>query len=194
MDQETRNLLNTAKKDPTEENIGRLKRLYVRQGVQMCINGSRCLEFVGKTQILCNTCVKQIPCGAGQTEEILNVAQKAFQRGVPRSLWLISPGVYTQLVRVDIPRVRSQTPLGLPFIKLGHLNPLQRELVASLRKKGCYILPYSLLSAKNGMQVLSAIAPQLILVDGTHNLKNNIRTKRLREYITNNKPEIVAFS
>lgn len=137
-----------------------------------------------------------IGCGHGKTAITLMVAYRAFKKGIQRSVLLIPPDVYYQLVKVDIPRVRSWTQLAVPFIKLGRVNAFQRELAASRGKKGCYILPYSMLSTKNGTQVLTSIAPQLIIADEAHNLKNksSAKTRRLMEYITNNNPEFVALS
>lgn len=78
MDQETRKQLQKTKKDPTEENVDKLAKLYVRQGTKMCsCENGRCSHWDNPTpyclepsnmntwiQMLgpfCDTCVKQMP-------------------------------------------------------------------------------------------------------------------------------------
>lgn len=124
------------------------------------------------------------------------VAYRAYKKGIERSLLLVPPDVYFQLIKRDIPFVRARTPLTIPFIKLGRADAAQREMAATSGKRGCYILPYSMLSTKNASQVLNWIAPQLIIADEAHNLKNRsaAKTKRLMEYMNANHPEFVALS
>lgn len=138
-----------------------------------------------------------IGCGFGKTAITLLVAYRAFRRGIKKSILLIPPEVYLQLVKTDIPKERGRTPLGgLPFIKLGKAGAYEREIAAENTTAGCFIMPYSMLSTKNAEQVLKSIAPQLIIADEAHTLKNReaARTKRLMRYVEANNPQFVALS
>lgn len=138
-----------------------------------------------------------IGCGFGKTAITLLIAYRAFRRGIKKILLLVPADVYLQLVKTDIPKEKARTPLdGLPFIRLGKAGAEEREIAADSNKFGCYIMPYSMLSVKNSERIIQMIAPQLIIADEAHNLKNKnaARTKRLMRYIEANAPQFVALS
>lgn len=138
-----------------------------------------------------------VGCGWGKTAITLMIAQRAFRfRGIKKTLLLVPPDVYNQLVRTDIPFINERTPLTVPFIKLGRSDLFQRNIAAGSNYIGCYILPYSLLSTKDATDILNAIAPQLIIADEAHTLKNKTaaKTRRLMDYVNANHPEFVALS
>jgi hypothetical protein len=137
-----------------------------------------------------------IGCGWGKTAVSLMVAYRAFKKGIRKSLLLVLPDVYNQLVRTDIPFIRERTALEMSFIKLGRSTADQRIQAANSPRVGCYILPYSILSTRDASTILNAIAPQLIIADEAHTLKNRTaaKTKRLMDYINANHPQFVALS
>lgn len=141
-----------------------------------------------------------VSVGAGKTLISLMVAERAYQNGVERSLLLVPPEVFAQLVTRDINYARQHVPLSVPLMKLGGITKQKRLAYARSGRPGCYILPYSCLSTTDSSDLLDMIQPDLIIADEAHRLKNAkaARTKRVfgrHGYVTKH-PEIqmVAMS
>lgn len=138
-----------------------------------------------------------IGVGHGKTAISLMIAQRAYEKGTHASLLMIPPQVYAQLTERDIPWARRRVNLSVPFIGLGNLSPQKRMRLARAGQRGCYILPYSLLSVKDTEQLLELIRPELLIADEAHNLKNSsaARTRRIRRYMDHvDNLEMVAMS
>jgi hypothetical protein len=139
-----------------------------------------------------------IGVGHGKTFISLLCAALAFERGMRKTLLLVPPEVYPQLVLRDIPQARRDLVLfGLPFMYLGGETQRKRKAIVTSDKRGCYVMPYSLLSTKDSSFMLEAIRPELIIADEAHCLKNlqsSARTKRVRTYCEERDPHFVALS
>jgi hypothetical protein len=139
-----------------------------------------------------------IGVGHGKTFITLLCAALAFQRGQRKSLLLVPPEVYPQLVTRDIPQARRDLVLfGLPFLYLGGETQRKRRAIVTSDKRGCYVMPYSLLSTTDSSFMLDHIRPELIIADEAHclkNIKDSARAKRVKAYIEERDPHFVAVS
>lgn len=138
-----------------------------------------------------------IGVGWGKTLITLMVANRAFvRREASRSLLIVPSQVYHQLTHTDIPWARKRVDLRVPFILMGGKSKQERLAISSSGKKGCYVLPYSLLSAKDAHDVIQGIEPDLVILDEAHWVKNAdaARTKRIMSYIQQRQPRLVALS
>lgn len=133
-----------------------------------------------------------IGVGWGKTLVTLEIAAAAFLSGKQRILLLVPSHVMSQLVIQDIPWARRRVVLhDVPFLPLNG-SGAQRKAVAKSGRAGCYIMPYSALSTRDGEEWLRSISPQVIIGDEAHNLRHQsaARTKRLLKLIRpENKPD-----
>lgn len=138
-----------------------------------------------------------IGVGWGKTLITLMIADLAPEMyNVERSMLFVPPQVYSQLTRTDIPWARKRVGLSVPFIYVGGRSLAERRSIASSKKRGCYVLPYSYLSTRDAEEMLNQIKPQLLILDEVHNVKNRkaARTKRLMQYMDANQPQLVGLS
>lgn len=137
-----------------------------------------------------------ISVGGGKTLTTLMIAQRAHDKGLYRTMLIVPPTVYAQLTKRDIPWARKRVKLTVPFLMLGNKTPQQRKAIYLSGRPGCYIVPYSLLSTKDTSEMLDAIQPKLLILDEAHNVKNisSARTRRMRSYMAEHNPELVALS
>lgn len=137
-----------------------------------------------------------IEVGGGKTAISLRTIAVAFEQGMcHRAALVVPPNVYAQLVEHDIAWVRKRMPLGITFHLLGGKTPERRREMTSSRR-GCWILPYSLLSTRDSFELLESIRPDLMFFDEAHNLKNrqSARTKRVLAYWKKYRPIVCAAS
>lgn len=138
-----------------------------------------------------------IGVGWGKTGITLLVADDGFKRGVTkRSLLLVPSQVYGQLTRTDIATWRRWANLRVPVFLFGDKSSEERVPLAKSGKTGLYIMPYSLLSARDASVVLDALKPDLIIMDEAHNVKNPraARTKRIITHLRQYQPKVVVLS
>lgn len=111
----------------------------------------------------------------------LYIAELAYKAGTKKIMLLVPPQVYAQLTKKDVPFWRRMVNLSVPLHRLGGKSLDMRRRIYQAGRKGLYIVPYSLLSVKDTLEMLSAIDPDLVIADEAHNLKNKraARTKRL---------------
>lgn len=136
-----------------------------------------------------------LPVGSGKTLISLRCIGIATEKGIERSVLFVPPEVYSQLINRDISWVRKRLPLGCTFYKMGGIGPDRRRALAGGRR-GCWIIPYSLLSRPDSYELLIKIRPQLIVCDEAQNLKNkhSARTKRFLTYCKEHLPNCVFLS
>lgn len=145
----------------------------------------------------CGGLFAPIGVGWGKTLIAQMCAGIGYERGIDRIVYFTTPNVYEQFMSRDILYARSHVVLnGLPFYGMGQLNAYQRKQLAESTRKGCYVLPYSLLSTRDTEDVLDKIKPGLILADEAHHLKRHTsaRTRRVMDYLRRHKPAFVAMS
>jgi hypothetical protein len=137
-----------------------------------------------------------ISVGGGKTLITLKIADWVFHNGLERSLLIVPSQVYEQLVKADIPMARWNMSLSVPFFFLGGKSKQRRKNIVLGRRAGCYIMPYSYLSTTDTTFLLNTIAPELLICDEAHRIKNRraARTRRLMAYIMEKRPLIVALS
>lgn len=136
-----------------------------------------------------------IQVGGGKTLISLRCVGIAAEQGVERIALFVPPQVYSQLVNHDINWCRQRVSLGTTFYLMGGKSPKRRLELAGGRR-GCWIVPYSLLSTEDSFELLERIRPQLMIFDEAHALKNRdaARTKRIRTYWRRYRPRCVCLS
>lgn len=137
-----------------------------------------------------------IEVGGGKTLVSLRVIAMAFESGIHRAVLVVPPQVVNQLIHTDIRQVRQWVPLGVTFYNLSGQSPERRRSMCGGGRRGCWVVPYSLLSTKDTSAMLEAIKPDLIVFDEAHNLKNRnaARTRRVLSYWKKHHPRVVALS
>jgi hypothetical protein len=138
-----------------------------------------------------------IGVGWGKTLITLMIANRAYESGdSQRSLLLVPSQVYAQLTQRDIPWARKRVGLRVPFVLMGGRDAASRASAAKSQKRGCYVAPYSHLSTKDAEAVLHGIAPDLLILDEAHKVKNAkaARTARVMRYLRARQPRVVALS
>lgn len=126
-----------------------------------------------------------IGVGWGKTLISLAVAEHAFQKGLRKSVLFVPPSVLGQLLKVDIPWVRTMIPINVPFHILGGRSAKVRMQIARANRSGCYIMPHSLLSTTDANDILETLDADCFICDEAHQWKNRRagKTKRALHYI-----------
>lgn len=137
-----------------------------------------------------------IGVGWGKTLLGLMILGRTLAMGLKRTMLCVPPQVFGQLWKHDIPWSRRRINLSVPFHGLYGLNRAQRQHTAKSGKQGCYIMPYSLLSTPDSVDLIDAIKPELVVLDEAHLIKRRdaARTRRMLDYLEEHKPLVVAMS
>ena len=122
-----------------------------------------------------------IGVGWGKTGISLYIAELAHRAGTRKIMLLVPPQVFAQLTIKDVPYWRRMVNLSVPIHRLGGQPAAMRKRIYESDRRGLYIVPYSLLSVRDTLDMLTGIDPDLVIADEVHNLKNRraARTKRL---------------
>lgn len=127
-----------------------------------------------------------IRVGRGKTGVSIGCAEIAHRdMGVKRSLLMMPPSVCPQF-EVAVRFWRKRIPMSAATFRYLHrLSKGDRMRIASSKAPACFVMPYSLLSQPDAMDLIAAIAPQLVIADEAHLLKNYraARTKRLMHFL-----------
>jgi hypothetical protein len=138
------------------------------------------------------------PIGVGWGKTLINLmtAHWAYNNGHDHMMLMLPPEVLTQLVGTDIAWARKRVPLGFPIHVLGGKPMVYRRALAKSRKKGLYIMPYSLLSQKDGEENLFEIDPTIIMLDEAHRVARETaaRAKRIMRFLEEKNPKLTAVS
>lgn len=148
--------------------------------------------------------------GSGKSLIAIMVAARAYKKphlrdGSPNGkviLLIVTPGTYDAYMNRHIPWARTKVPLNVPFYGMGGKSSANRLAYAKARRKGCYIMPNSLLSSKDTSEFLERLKPDVVILDEAHNCANSsaARTKRLFAskgsggYVTTHAPEFIPLS
>lgn len=137
-----------------------------------------------------------IGVGWGKTLVSLMIANVGYARGLKKIVLFIPSHVLAQFVNVDIRWARTKVPMGYPIHILGGRNVQARRAIAASGQRGLYVFPYSLLSQPDSVDLLNAIAPELMILDEAHYVarRDAARTRRLLEIYDKFKPQVCAMS
>ena len=180
-----------------DEEIDAVNKLHIRGEAQQ--QGFR-LQKVQAEALQCfaeiGSLFGPIEVGGGKTLIALRCIAMAFERNTAQRVVLfVPPNVCTQLVEHDISWARKRVPLGVSFHVLHGKNPKQRRSMVGGRR-GCWIMPYSLLQAADAWDLLEEIRPDMLFFDEAHNIKNlrTARTGRILSYWRKYRPSVSALS
>lgn len=125
-----------------------------------------------------------ITVGGGKTLIDACIAHIALtERDVKRSLCLVPSQNVATFAR-QLPRIRSWVPLSVTFhFVQGPAS--ERSQLARSGMPGCYVMPYSLLSAKDASDILNWIEPGHITADEVQRLarRSAARADRIKRYL-----------
>jgi hypothetical protein len=136
-----------------------------------------------------------IEVGGGKELICLRSVGIAAENGAQRIMLCTPSNVVIQLVEHDIAWARQRVPLGCTFYNMNGLSPQKRREMSGGRR-GCWVVPYSLLSTEDSSEMLERIRPEVIILNEAHNLKHRdaARTKRILTYCRHYRPRLVVVS
>lgn len=136
-----------------------------------------------------------IRVGRGKTGVSIGCAEIAHRdKGVRRSLLMMPPSVCPQF-EVAVRYWRDRIPMSAASFRYLHRLPRdERARLVKSQAPACFVMPYSLLSQSDAMELIAAIQPQLVIADEAHLLKNYraARTKRLMHFLEEELPKILG--
>lgn len=137
-----------------------------------------------------------IEVGGGKTLITLRCAGIAHEKGIRKILLVVPAQVFSQLMNHDVNWARARVPLGCQFHFLGGKSREERRRISNSNARGCFVVPYSLLSTEDTSDLLDTLAPGLVIFDEAHNLKNrkSARTRRVMSFMRKHRPQVVAVS
>jgi len=169
----------------TPEEIEEISRIYcqeaaLRRGFRLFEEQARMIsEFSYLDGAFGN-----VPVGRGKTLIDIALAQVSYaDKGHRKVLVLVPPGNVDSMVRL-IPQIRRWITVTVPLHYVQG-NVRARGRLAGSGLPGCYVMPYSLLSTPDTVDILNAIEPSVLICDEVHRLKNrtSARTKRITKYL-----------
>jgi hypothetical protein len=126
-----------------------------------------------------------IGVGRGKTLASLMIADAAYRRGINKIVLHLPPTIVSQLVGNDIRWARNRVPISFPIHVLHGKGRKARLGIAKSGRKGLYIIPYSLLSTEDSVEVIREVRPGLVVGDEAHQIANKsaARTRRVLSVI-----------
>lgn len=121
-----------------------------------------------------------IVVGGGKTLLSLCVPHIGFTaRGHKKAMLLIPPSLGDQLIKQDIPWVRARMPMSYQWYSLVGKSKAARSKIIAKDRPGLYIVPYTALSGLDGLEIMRAIRPTLVVADEAHTLaRESARSKK----------------
>lgn len=181
---------------PTEDDIDILSQHYFQAAAYN--SGWRLLKEQAEALLAYNDtegAFLPIAVGGGKTLTALLIANDAYKAGKSKILLIVPPALATQLYETDIKQWRPLTIFNTPIHCLNGLDKHKRRMLSRSGRKGLYIFTYSLLSAQDAHDVLTAISPDVIILDEAHSVsKKSARTKRFNRYVHERNPQVIPLS
>lgn len=142
--------------------------------------------------------VAPIPVGGGKTLVSVLIASDAYVHFNKHKILLMNPpNLIDQLRETELPYYRRHMSINVPFYWLAGQNAQKRMLMAKSNRRGCYVVSYSILSGKQGAELLDAIAPDLVIGDEIHSIASanpSARGRRFKAMVKKFNPQIVGLS
>ncbi len=121
----------------------------------------------------CNGVLCPVPVGGGKAGLGLLIAQDALVRlGHRKVLWILPVNLVVSLVKSHIPQWRKWIGLPFNFHYFSGRGRAGRMQLARSGAAGVYVLPYSLLSTHDTIDVLQELNADVVIADEAHRLKN----------------------
>lgn len=181
--------------DPSDEEIDQVSRWYCPSGnIRLWSEQVKALmHFHDYGSVIC-----PIAVGGGKTLISVLVANDAYTLFGKRKIVLMTPShLVSQLRTIELPKYRKDISINVPFYWLAQDPAAKRMSNAKSGRYGCYVLSYSILSGKEGAEILNAIEPDLIIGDEIHRIASanpSARGRRFREVVKRFNPSIVGLS
>lgn len=180
---------------PTEEQIRAVSLYYCPDGeIQLYpeqVNAM--MQYHEYGGLLC-----PIPVGGGKTLVSVLIPNDAYNFfGKRKILLMVPPDLINQLRDVELPWYRRHISINIPFYWLAGQTAGKRMLLANSGRAGCYVVSYSILSGRQGSELLDAIKPELIVGDEIHSIASanpSARGRRFRIAIKMFGPQLVGLS
>lgn len=138
-----------------------------------------------------------IRVGGGKTALAQLMASWAYGKSARTILILIPPSVFEQFWKRDLIWARSHLKLQVPWFGLGNTPKAKRLRIASSGRPGAYVMPYSLLSTEDSIDLLHQIDADLVIADEAQYLRGqSAKTKRFWSWFQRRPkaPRLVAMS
>lgn len=181
--------------EPTEEEIDLVSKYYCPKGTWRFFpeQVKAIVSYHDYGGLVCPVAV-----GGGKTMISVLIANEAYSVFGKRKILLMNPtNLVNQLKMTELPLYRRHISINVPFYWLAGENASKRMLMAKSKRAGCYVVSYSLLSQRDGAQLLDAIEPDLIIGDEIHDIASanpSARGRRFKETIKKFNPQIVGLS
>lgn len=128
-----------------------------------------------------------MPVGIGKTLTLQYIADLAFRDGHQRICLLLPKPLISQFVKHDVAFAQANVPFNLPIHVFDGMDPARRSLLCTSTRRGLFLLPYSLLGARESRTILDELKPTVILADESYHLRNykqSTAAKRLGRYLS----------
>lgn len=139
----------------------------------------------------------KVGVGRGKTLLSLMLAERGWRKGLRRILLLLPASTLRKTIggkhgRGEIAWARSKVPLSVSFFPLRGRKKMEAQL--SQGWDGCYIASYN--SVSNNPELVKRVAPDLIICDEAHALKNRRAacTKRVLSWVDEHGPDLCVMS
>ena len=137
--------------------------------------------------------------GSGKTLVGLMICQDALLTGMAKKcLLVLPPSLVISLMKGHIPMYRKWIGLPFNFHHFAGKSRAARLQLAASNAPGVYVLPYSLLSTADTVEVLETLDADVVIADEAHRIKNlgSAGTRRLMNWVRSrvNPPKLVGMS
>lgn len=179
-----------AKSDIAWEKIANVKDRGLQSVYDLSVPSTH--NFVGNGIILHNTLISVL---------IANDAYSIF--GKRKIILMNPPNLINQLRHTELPLYRRHISINVPFHWVaGDTDAKRRMRTAKSNRAGCYVVSYSLLSGRQGAEILDAIlggseGEGCIIGDEIHAIasaSNSARGKRFKEAVKKYSPQLIGLS
>lgn len=134
--------------------------------------------------------------GFGKSLACFLIANEAFKAGLRKILLLIPANASHQTAVQQLPFAKKMVPLEVAvYMTAGHSAEKRLSMCRS-HGAGLYIVNYSHISARNGLELLAVLEPELVIADESHYLANprSGMGKKVYHLLDETGPQFVCMS